>query len=365
MGQGLGVGPAAATPCGNDRAARCFLWGLGSCDLDGNIRSHNLKTGQEAVGCRRPNRQAPRAGRELTHVPRAEHHHIVPRSYLLRFATEDGELSMFDKKMGDWMDTHASNAAVRSDFYTVDLINEGASDEVEKALGSIEGRMITALTHIDEGVWPPDEEDRRAIADFVGLQSVRGADFGDSIQDFYDRVGQKMADLIAATGAGVRKAFAEEHGRAPTVKKFEEQKRSIAGMQVRAEIPRNYHVTVMLEMAGEQALIVYAKQLHVLRASEDVHFVTADVPLALWAETPGPFGAISVMMADELSIPIGRDRCLLLNHPVAEGNRGEETFQEVDSARVDEINRRIVNQAARFIFCHPDDRSNVQRLIEQ
>jgi hypothetical protein len=159
---------------------------------------------------------------------------------------------MFDKKTGDWMDTHASNAAVRSDFYTVDLINEGASDEVERALGSIEGRMITALTHIDEGVWPPDEEDRRAIADFVGLQSVRGADFRDSIQDFYDRVGHKMADLIAATGAGIRKAFAEEHGsRAPTVKEFEEQKRSMAGMQVSAEIPRNYGADALAVDLGE------------------------------------------------------------------------------------------------------------------
>jgi hypothetical protein len=98
---------------------------------------------------------------------------------------------MFDKSTGEWIETHASNAAVRSDFYTVDLINEGASDEVENALGEIEGRMLTALRAIDQGEWPPDEEDRRAIADFVGLQSVRGTDFRDSIQDFYDRVGQR------------------------------------------------------------------------------------------------------------------------------------------------------------------------------
>jgi hypothetical protein len=281
-------------------------------------------------------------------VPRAEHHHVVPRSYLERFATVDGELAMFDKSTGEWIETHASNAAVRSDFYTVDLINEGASDEVENALGDIEGRMITALRAIDQGEWPPNEEDRRATADFVGLQSVRGTDFRDSIQDFYDRVGQKMGDLIAATGAGLRKAFADEHGRVPTQEELDELKEAMSRMEVRTEIPRNYHVTLMLQMAGEQGLIAYAKQLHVLQGSDGAHFITADVPLALWSETLGPFGAISVMMADEVCLPINRQRCLLLNHPEGEDDRGEETFQEVDATRVEEINRRIVHQAARF-----------------
>lgn len=34
-------------------------------------------------------------------------------------------------------------------------------------------------------------------------------------------------------------------------------------IEVRTETPRNYHVTLMLQMTGEQALIVFAKQLHV------------------------------------------------------------------------------------------------------
>lgn len=241
---------------------------------------------------------------------------------ILRFSTSDGELCMYDKSTAKWINTHASNAAVRSDFYTVDLVNEGASDEVERALGNIEGRMTTALTHFDEGKWPPDEQDRQAIGGFVGLQSVRGPDFRESSQDSYDRVGQKMADLIVATGAGLRKAFAEEHGRVPTEEEFQELQQSMTRMEVRAEIPRNYHVTLMLETAEEQALVVYAKQLHVLSAPEDSNFVTADVPLALWSEVPGPFGAISVMMAHEVCLPIDRYRCLMLNHPAGEEDRG-------------------------------------------
>jgi hypothetical protein len=58
---------------------------------------------------------------------------------------------------------------------------------------------------------------------------------------------------------------------------------------------------------------------------------------AVWSETPGPFGAISEMMADEVCLPINRQRCLLLNHPGGENDRGEETFQEVDATRVEEI----------------------------
>jgi hypothetical protein len=108
-------------------------------------------------------------------------------------------------------------------------------------------------------------------------------------------------------------------------------------------------------MAGEQAPIVYAKQLRVLNTSEEPHFVTADVPLALWSEIPGPFGALSVMMADEVLLPIDRSHCLLLNHPAAEADRGPETIEQVDAGRVEQINRRVIDQAHRFVFCHPDD----------
>lgn len=297
-------------------------------------------------------------------MPRAEHHHVVPRSYLNRFATDDGELAMFDKPSGEWIETHTSNAAVRSDFYTVDMINEGASDEVEKALGRIEGRMTIALGHIDDDVWPPAEEDRRAIADFVGLQSVRGIDFRDFVQGSYDQAGQKLADLIAATGAGLRKAFAGEHGRLPTDQEFEELRQSMQGMKVRADIPRNYHVVLMLEMAGQQALIVYAKQLHVLEAPGDARFLTADVPLTLWAYEPGPFGSTSLMMADEVCLPIDRTHCLLLNHPAGEMDRGEETLITVGVERVVEINRRTVHRAARFVFCHPDDVASASSALK-
>lgn len=223
--------------------------------------------------------------------------------------------------------------------------------------------MITALRHIDEGKWPPDEEDRQATADFVGLQSVRGVDFRDSIQQSYDRVGRKIADVIAATGAGLRAAFREEHGRDASDQELKELKQAVTRMDVRADIPRNYHVVLMLQMAGEQALIVYAKQLHLLTAPDGAHFVTADVPLTLWSPVPGPFGAISVMMADEVCLPIDRQRCLLLNHPAGEEDRGPETIKEVDAKRVKEINKRVIDQAHRFVFCHPHDVGDIARLV--
>jgi hypothetical protein len=50
--------------------------------------------------------------------------------------------------------------------------------------------------------------------------------------------------------------------------------------------------------------------------------VTADVPLALWSEVPGPLGAISVMMADEVCLPIDRRRCLLLAEEFDIGSAG-------------------------------------------
>lgn len=286
---------------------------------------------------------------------RAEHHHIVPRSYLLRFSGGSGELCMHDKSGGEWIETHASNAAVRSNFYTVDLIEEGASDEVESALGTIEENMIHALARVDEGIWPPAEEDRQAIANFTGLQSVRGPDLREFVQTSYDRVGQKLADAIAVSGSGLQKAFTEVMGRHPTDEEIQTLKESMTRTEVRAQIPRNYFITLMLELAGEQARISFAKQLHLLIAPAGRHFVTSDAPLALWSAEPGPFGSVSLMTADEATLPLDRGRCLLLRHPEAEGDRGSEMTCEVDAERVVEINQRTVDHATRFVFCHPDD----------
>lgn len=270
---------------------------------------------------------------------------------------------MYDKSVGEWIETHASNAAVRSEFYTVDVIDEGASDEVERALGTIEGKMGVALTHIDGGAWPPSEEDRQAIADFVGLQSVRGPEVREYVQNSYDQVGQKMADVIAATGSGLRRAFVEVQGREPTDQELEDLQQSMSRAEVRTLIPRNFHVTLMLDLAGDQALIVYAKQLNLLVAPTGHHFATSDVPLILWSEQPGPFGAISVMMADEVCVPLDRNHCLLLNHPEGENGRGPETIQQIDKERVAEINVRLINQAHRFVFCHPEDAKGIADIL--
>lgn len=295
-------------------------------------------------------------------MARAKHHHVVPRSYLSRFADAGGALAMLDTTTGKWILTHASNAAVRNGFYTVDLIEEGPSDEVEKVLGRIESAMISALSRIDDGIWPPSEADRRALADFIGLQSVRGVDFRNAIQGTYDSVAQKLGDLATVTGAGLRKQFVEEHGRLPTDAEFEALKRARGKVEVRADVPRNYHVVEMLKAAGEQALVVYAKQAHLLNAPSGSPFLTSDIPLVLSSETDGPFGAISLRMADEACLPIDRHHCLLFNHPADERERGPERTLDITSDRLDETNRRVIRQAQRFIYCHPDDKEIMDRL---
>lgn len=283
-------------------------------------------------------------------MSQARRHHVVPRSYLLRFADESGLLSMLDMANGTWSMPHASDAAVRIGFYTVDM-DTGPSDEVERALGTIEGGMIEVLRRLDHGLWPPDEQTRQAIANFVGLQVVRGADFRERIDDFHNRVARKMARLMGATGAGLRAAFRETQGREPEDEELEELKRGLSRAEVSAEVPRNLHVLTMLQSAGTQAYVSYAKRLHLLTSEGEGLFVTSDAPVAMWTESPGPFGSTSLMMADEVYLPVDPQKCLLLTHPEDEHRRGAETRQRVARARAREINLRIAAQAHRFVFC--------------
>jgi hypothetical protein len=67
----------------------------------------------------------------------------------------------------------------------------------------------------------------------------------------------------------------------------------------------------------------------------------------------GPFRAVGYMTADEVCLPVDPGRCLVLGHPVSQGDRGEEFRSPVDDGRVEEINGRTMTAANRFVFKRP------------
>jgi Protein of unknown function (DUF4238) len=69
---------------------------------------------------------------------------------------------------------------------------EGPSDAIENALSLIEGKAAQVIRMIDQGTWPLPLEKKAHLAEFLSLQRVRSTGFRASVDDFTDRVADKV-----------------------------------------------------------------------------------------------------------------------------------------------------------------------------
>lgn len=86
---------------------------------------------------------------------------------------------------------------------------------------------------------------------------------------------------------------ADPHHNERTIGPTSARSAGLATADVRAEIPRNYDVKLMLEMAGELALISYAKRLSLLEGRNGSEFLTADAPVTMKGRGRGGWSSLS------------------------------------------------------------------------
>ena len=80
-----------------------------------------------------------------------------------------------DRDSGREFRSSVNAVMVQKDFY-LSKTEQGWSQEIERGLSKIEGSANTALTRMLSGDFPPSPSDRVAIADFIGVQFLRGQD---------------------------------------------------------------------------------------------------------------------------------------------------------------------------------------------
>jgi hypothetical protein len=116
-------------------------------------------------------------------------HHLVPQSYLRRFADERHQVRAVSRNdLGRSFVTSILNAPVERDFYALET-DEGWSQELEKQLGHFEGLAADAVSRILEGWFPPSADDRELVAAFVALQFLRGSDMREAVQGLVGHLG--------------------------------------------------------------------------------------------------------------------------------------------------------------------------------
>ena len=85
--------------------------------------------------------------------------------------------------------------------------------------------------------------------------------------------------------------------------------------------------------------------------------VLTDRPLILSSIVPGL--AVGLENADEIVLPLDRRTALALYN---DRDIGETVIRDPQHIGIDELNQRLVQQAASEVYCHPDDVNRLQRV---
>jgi len=223
--------------------------------------------------------------------------------------------------------------------------------------------MMSAISSIDKGNWPVSEKDRAAIADFVGLQLVRGTRHRDALTMGIEDVGRMFSRMMGESESMLRNGFIATQGREPTPKELADIKRVALTADIKADIPRNFSIPIMLEHAGIQAQVAHDKALHLLECDEDV-FVTSDSPVTL-AQRNAYLGGASLAMSDQAFLPLDPRQLLVMTPPTDEDDRGKEVRNKIDRETAMNVNQGTVASAHRFVYCRPDMKSIVLEILDR
>lgn len=280
-------------------------------------------------------------------------HHVVPRFYLERFANE-GQIGIWDTTNGDLSTRGTTNTSVITDFYMVYDEVGTPSDvlEVEVLDREVEAPAAPAVSRaVETGVI--SDEDRKAIARFVGFQYVRGQRFPKPVEDGLVELGKlqmaQAADLIEAgyEVEGVDETIREVKGREPTqedYKEFMEALRSREGYKY--AINRSASVAKYLSLGEAAESLLHAREWQLVHF-DDPLLVTADEPVWLeWDGEPGPYGE-GLGTVPAVWIPLSATTALRMGRTDVGGI-------EPSSIEPEWLNRCVAGQAHRFLFGNPD-----------
>ena len=263
----------------------------------------------------------------------ARKHHLNSEFFLRRFANHRDQVAVYDKARDAEFPRSVVDAAVETDFYTVEG-PDGPSDFVEReVMGSgIEGPAKVALERVDERDDVPRDADRRDIALFIALQFTRGHLFREMVEGVTARVSEmRFPPSPGSTATAEQFAVAEGAARAYVD--------AIARTQ-------GFKVGAMLHMTDQTVPHLMARAWTLVEGTD---FVTSDLPV-ICAQANGAYGwGVGIATAHFIAFPISPTRAFLLTNP---GTLREGRVMLPEPA-VESLRLGAWGSARRFVFRAP------------
>jgi hypothetical protein len=274
-------------------------------------------------------------------------HHIVPKTYLRRFADGNEKLALRHRD-GDAYATPAqtsiSKACREGGFYNVGADNDDEDGEsLENYFADLEGVCRPLLDRLAAGDLSLSDRQRMHVAFYVAMQWSRGWDarilaaqvvqgfarssaFSTAMNMILDREEVAHRQLDEATMRHMALSWADG---------------------VRAHPGRAVEVAYPLHLGTQVAEYMFTRTWRILRFDRPCLLI-GDSPVAV---SPMPDGRnAGVAIAPAIWFPLARDRALAMTL------RGDEKVVDSGMRRAADINQIIVNQSEKAIFAHPDDR---------
>lgn len=275
-------------------------------------------------------------------------HHYVPRFYLKRFADADEQLLAYERATGRHLRLAVRHAAVETDLYRVEPADKPvAPDAAEVIIADIEQELAPALDRLVSNGWPPDEDTRSRVANFVALQIARTREQMHAYRSLTDWTMKWQLSML--TPDAVRELLIGEGDSEQTTD--EDVAEAIEAIMDFDDYQIEPHPNELMQnvFALASDLVEPIAYRHwVLLESDSPLFLTTDAPVHAWSPGSMPVGYLT---AAELSIPMDPHHCLLM---VLDGRGWPEARVPVPDRLAHETSHGLAHSSYEWVFAHPD-----------
>lgn len=278
----------------------------------------------------------------------SQRQHTVPRNYLVGFSDPKGRLSAFDRQEQRQLFQSVNNASVVKDIYRLPGgASGGDSQQIERLLGEAESAAATILEKVRNGKASIGSASREALAGLISLQLSRTSKRRQEVQELGDRYAKLWSGGL--TRSQVKERL-QEHGKDPTESDVSAVMELVQHPERFRFVPPDGSFLLMFLKSYEQTLPLVREGWNwIVVHPQETPFLTSDHPIVMVGDSLD--GGLGLENADEIWLPVGRRHAIVLSRdfslpPIVLG---------LEPDHVGRINKRIAQEAYRWIFWHPDD----------